>query len=421
MTFFARPDLSNQQFKQLNGSVLTLSGTTQIATVTGLTLSNGSGNYIPIGADNDSGTPTHGMVLGFDSVKNRIRLMDISGGTGTGVYLGLSPTTTTVGGLDENTDIYGSGFTTILERILVPTVEPIVIEPSQTFNISPSTTVFEVGHIFNTTSTTNFCRGSVTPEYDSGGTCVSSSSPRSGIPFEYVYSGTLEGTTKTFNFTGSTRNRKITPEPRIGLGNNSWISCVRYYSGETVYDSSGGEFMNGLTSGHTQSSRNFNGIFPYYWGKWATTTSTPAGASRPSNADIESCINCLNELRATSPSTQTEWICNGNTTCIVVASSSGDINVNWDSNSEDYIWFAVHESNPLKTCWFVNESNRGLIGGAVTPGGNLFPSPDDTNNLESMKWDVVLTNPSSSGCQTFKLYVSNYQSSFVSSMQIRNS
>ena len=35
MPFFARPDLSNEQFKQLSGSTLTLSGTTQIANPVG--------------------------------------------------------------------------------------------------------------------------------------------------------------------------------------------------------------------------------------------------------------------------------------------------------------------------------------------------------------------------------------------------
>jgi hypothetical protein len=48
MSFFTRPDLSDISFKQLNDSVLTLSGTTRYNNITGLTINDGTGNYIPI-------------------------------------------------------------------------------------------------------------------------------------------------------------------------------------------------------------------------------------------------------------------------------------------------------------------------------------------------------------------------------------
>jgi hypothetical protein len=49
MGFFARPNIDNIQFKQLAGTTLTLSGTTQIATSGGLELIDvATSTYIPI-------------------------------------------------------------------------------------------------------------------------------------------------------------------------------------------------------------------------------------------------------------------------------------------------------------------------------------------------------------------------------------
>ena len=54
MTFFARPNLDDIQFKQLTGSTLTLSGQTRIIETNGLTLSDGAGSNIVITAKNAS-------------------------------------------------------------------------------------------------------------------------------------------------------------------------------------------------------------------------------------------------------------------------------------------------------------------------------------------------------------------------------
>ena len=116
MSFFARPDLSNEQFKQLSGSTLTLSGTTQIATVSGLTLTDGVGGYRPIvGAGGNLGD-----VLTLAPDGSTICLMQPTGSGGTGVYLGASPTTCTVGGLPNDTVIFGESIQDILQCILEP-------------------------------------------------------------------------------------------------------------------------------------------------------------------------------------------------------------------------------------------------------------------------------------------------------------
>jgi len=116
MPFFARPDLSDEQFKQLEGSQLTLSGQTRIASTSGLTLTDGSGGYIPIIATG----ATPGNVLTYCNGEITLR----PGGGGGGTYSGATPTTIAVGGLPAGCPIGGMSISDILEDILVPAIGP---------------------------------------------------------------------------------------------------------------------------------------------------------------------------------------------------------------------------------------------------------------------------------------------------------
>lgn len=80
MTFFARPKLDNDQFEQLSGTTLTLNGQTQIATISGFTLSDGNGGNVIITASGASSGTTNN-VLTYDG--NVIKLMtpSLSGDT----------------------------------------------------------------------------------------------------------------------------------------------------------------------------------------------------------------------------------------------------------------------------------------------------------------------------------------------------
>jgi hypothetical protein len=115
MTFFARPILSNQQFKQTSDSVLTLSGQTQIATISGLTLTDGVGGFVPIIATGG----TNGEVLTF---RNGKIVLDTTSVSGDSRYYEASPTTITVGGLTAGSNISGCTISCILKNILVPSV-----------------------------------------------------------------------------------------------------------------------------------------------------------------------------------------------------------------------------------------------------------------------------------------------------------
>ena len=194
MPFFARPDLSDEQFKQLVGSELTLSGQTRIATTSGLTLSDGAGGYVQITADGAASGVTTGYVLTYDDsgAEPIIKLMESAASGGSAVYTCSSPTTVCVGGLPEGSPIYGSGVTTILECILVPTVNPSCAAFFNSLSIDPSTPLtYEVGCQITICAISSFDRGFATPQYC--GTCCYPA----GLPSSHVFNNPFGGASVT--------------------------------------------------------------------------------------------------------------------------------------------------------------------------------------------------------------------------------
>lgn len=81
MAFFSRPNLEDLQFKQTKNSVLSLSGQTRINNWSGLTLTDGDGNYIPITLSGASTATTQGYVLTFINGLVSLQPSSSSGGT----------------------------------------------------------------------------------------------------------------------------------------------------------------------------------------------------------------------------------------------------------------------------------------------------------------------------------------------------
>lgn len=381
MTFFARPDLSNEQFKQLSGSTLTLSGITQINSEDGLQLINSGGTYSSISAT--IGFPgTHVLTLQPDG---SIKLAESTGSGATTVYLGASPTTCTVGGLNAGTPISGCTFQHILQTILVPAQLAVIVNPSISISTTPNplSSFYEVGCQINPfTIQTTYNGGCVTPVYDSGGTQICASGSRTGNPICYVYSGNHIDTIVT---TACTNSFTCTPYSVVA-GSNLFLITVCHQSGNTVYNSCGGIQAPAYTGTTLNTSRTFNGIYPYFYGKVASG-GAPAGTNRPS---------------------ATAALITGGTK--VVSPSTGTITINFGSSADDYIWFAIPNASTSKTCWFVSALNQGNIGGVVSPGGNLFPAFDTVSGVTTTCW----------GGQTYKLYISNYQTAATQPMQLCN-
>lgn len=383
MTFFSRPNLEDLQFKQLISSELTLSGQTRIATVSGLTLAtNNIGGNIIITAEGATGSTAYGQVLTYDGVSGKIKLMP-SAASGDTMYNPpyKSPASITLGGISGGTTITGRTISSILEELLVPTVNPTLTAPSSTFIISPLTTVVEVGSVLRITGCTTFNRGCINPQY------TSACSQRSGLPksYDYIAFG-VTCSPITPSPAGSLCNSIIFSAYTATTGNNIISATVEYYSGATPKNSAGGTYLSGLTSGSTTPIlRTISGIYPYFYGK--VTCSAPAGVGRP---------------------TATAIMVTGGTKCVLA--STGTICINFNTAINDYIWFGVPSSSTIKTCWYTSALNNGSIGGAVSAGGNLFPAHTVVTNVKTTYW---------SG-QTYNVYVSNYQTAINTIMELRN-
>ncbi len=382
MSFFSRPELSNIQFKQLEGSELTLSGQTQIATTTGLTLMDGIGGYIPIVATGAS----NNYVLTYDGSENIIKLKESSASGGTGIYDCASPTTCTVGGLLEGTPIYNCCVNDILQCILVPTLYPTLTDPTiSSFIINPSNIIYEMGSTPTISGITCFNAGCINPQYTSASDCRSNGTRCysylvKGLPYECI--------------TNSSNNIYSFGTINIDSPNNLLSATVFYCDGVQPYDSSGAPYSSPLSGGSTSPSQiNIFGLYPWYWGI-ESSGGEASGVNRPSSECIKSLIT-------------------GGTANKCVANSNETLCINFNSTSDDYLWFATPSASTTKTCWYESALNNGQIGGSITPGGNLFPD----HLLES---EICSPSPAWGG-QTYKIYVSNYQSASDGTIELRNS
>lgn len=86
----------------------------------------------------------------------------------------------------------------------------------------------------------------------------------------------------------------------------------------------------------------------------------------------------------------------------VLQSAANSIAANFNASNAEYLWFAHLASAATKTTWYVNALNNGSIGGST----NLFGSPSTVSLTETL-WNA-----------SYKLYMSNYQTSSTSTMTI---
>jgi len=387
MAFFARPNLDNTQFKQCKSSNadqhLTLSGQTQIATISGLTLATGTTNSTGvIVTASGASSAFNNYVLTYDAPENVIKLKQSSASGATGIYDGASPTTCTVGGLPAGTSIFNNCIVDIIQCMVAPTVPPILAAPSiSSFTLNPNTTLYEAGSSVSLSATACFDLGCIDPLYTGATpTCEDRSYGVSGYTFtcqSVPLSGFLAGSALqcTYNY-GS---------QGIGLGSNTFGVCVNYCCGPQPYYSdcvstsgSSGQ-LNPLPAGFCVSTRIITGIYPVYYGKLTS-------ASRPA---------VTNELIT------------GGTK--VVTTSTGTVTVDFDSCSE-YTWLAIPSgATNSKTCWYVNASNNGCIASSPT---DKYPD------------ECIINIDSGQGCWTgvnYKVYMSKVNWSDPDPIQFRNS
>lgn len=302
-----------------------------------------------------------------------------TGGTGGNqTYSGDSPSNVTVGALSAGTTLTGRSITSILEEMLITTIEPNIIAPSNNFTYNASST-YEYGCVIDIDFEATFDRGCI----DLDG---SFQNYRSGDPNCYYLDG--PGLPTGVSTTSLSNCQSITGYT-ISSSTQNWNSCVGYDCGPQPLDSDGNPYCSPLPSGVTGAETvSVSGIYPYYYGTVASG-GAPAGSNRPSSDN--------------------DLITGGTK---VLANSNGTLNINFNSSTDDYLWFAIPTGSTSKTCWYINALNNGSIGGTVSPGGNLFPDFDTVSACSAQGcWSNV----------NYKVYVSNYQSEVTSIMELRNS
>ncbi len=361
MPFFARPDLSNEQFKQLSGSTLTLSGTTRIAKIGGLEFIDEYGTPIPVII---TGASDSKVLTYYDG-----NLILMSGGTGsTGLlYPYVESATTTVGGLCAGQNLYGVQVVDILHDILVPTLCPSLIMPSSTFTISclptTSTGFYEVGTYICVTGCSTFCRGCVNPAYCC--TLGDGSDKRSGLPSAYSYTYWAGTVNSSASLVCPYTNTFIFMPLSATTATNYSISERTFYSAATnnVLKSDGSCWCSPLPSGCTSAiNRSITSMYPYFYG---VSDSVPVAGSA-------------------LLSTGTKCVC----------LSNGNVPINFNA-IDKYLWLAI-PSGTTKVRWTGSNS---VTNTESIPGG-----------LFSAKSTVSVNSPSScwSG-RNYDFYISNYK------------
>lgn len=276
-----------------------------------------------------------------------------------------SLSTIQVGGLQPTTlgNLKSKSLNKIVEEIVAPTINPTLIAPSHTFTSFPvNNSELEVGSQLDITFTSNFDRGSISPQF------TSASNFRSGNPVKYNYFGVgLSHSVNSFLVDQQTLNNYT-----LLQGNNIWENSVEYLGGVQPKNNKGENFSNPLPSGVTnKKSVNIIGIYPYFWLKSDNLLTPDIVKSRIENEIANK----------------------------VVANSNGDITINFNANQQ-YLAFAIPFNYPIKTKWQGTNSisNTGIIGGIN--GVNLFSNPE-IRTINSQLW---------SGVQ-YRIYICEYKTS----------
>ena len=299
-------------------------------------------------------------------------------------YTLASPSNIEVGGVPIGTVLTGRTLEDIIEDMLVTVFFPTLVNPNNAFS-DDAANIQEVGVTAATINyTATFDRGLITPPYGTSGF-------RSGIPTGYTYTGT------DLNFSvasSSLSDVQAITGYTILAGTQTWTNTVDYTEGEQPKDSEGNNYLSPLPSGTTGSkSLSITGIYPWFYGTFASGGAV-AGANRPS---------------------PDQTLINGGTK--VVAGSNGTIAVNnFAATGDDYVWFAIPSASADKFVWYVNALSNGTIGGAVSAGGNLFPSPA----IDSAA-GISINSPTGlwSGIN-YDIYIANKQQA-ATYMEFRNS
>ena len=197
-------------------------------------------------------TSTTGWVLPYEGY---IITSGGSSGSGNEYYTGKTPSTIDLGGISSGTVLTGKTYTQLFQELLVPTINPVLSNPSNSFTDNAAS-LYEIGcSIPSITFTSSFNRGSITLD-------GSFQNYRAGLPNTHCFSGTdLTTIVPSTNLSESqTINNYM-----VLQGIQTWGACVAYDQGPQPLDSNGDPYSTPLPSGTTSAkTQRFEGVYPIF-------------------------------------------------------------------------------------------------------------------------------------------------------------
>jgi hypothetical protein len=288
-----------------------------------------------------------------------------------GTYNLQSPAAICVGGICVGTVLTGKTAFQLFEELLVPTLNPAFVAPSEGSSISPSG-IFEIGCNIGTLCVTGtFSRGSISPAYGTDGF-------RSGPATCYVFTGCQIGGSYACNCSSLTK----CATGYVVCASQTWTVSTCFSAGCQPKDSKGGNYGSICGPGQTGAgSVTITGIYPYYYGKLTS-------GSRPAVTNALVTTGCLAKC---------------------VLGSTGTVTVNFNSSASEYTWLAIPQTSTSKICWYVNALDNGKICSAP---GDKYPD------------ECIIAITSAEGCWAgvnYKVYMSGAVGAISAPMEFRNS
>jgi hypothetical protein len=288
-----------------------------------------------------------------------------------GTYNLQSPAAICVGGISVGTVLTGKTAFQLFEELLVPTLYPAFVAPSESASISPSGT-FEIGcNITTLCITGTFNRGTISPAYGTDGF-------RSGLATCYVFTGCQIASSYVCNASSLTK----CATSYVVCASQTWTVSTCFSAGCQPKDSKGGNYGSVCGPGQTSApTATITGIYPYYYGKLTS-------GSRPAVTNALVTAGCLAKC---------------------VLNSTGTVTVSFGSSASEYTWLAIPQTSTSKICWYVNALDNGKINNVL---GDKYPD------------ECVIAITSAEGCWTginYKVYMSGAVGAISAPMEFRNS
>jgi len=278
-----------------------------------------------------------------------------------------------VGGIDDGeTVVAGTNLQDLFEKLLITIYDPTFTSPSFSLTDSISNSQ-EVGTTISVPLTFTFDRGSINGDNLIGNAWDPNAIQdfRAGASTSYTINGTNQvGNTLTVN------SHIVQP------GNNDFFGTVTYNQGPQPLSSDGNNFGPPYPGGTSPvQSTSHTGYYPYFYGTAAT---------------FQEVNDVITNIEA------------GNGTK-VVASGDGTLTLNVGT-SQQFVWFAIPSTSPLKVSWYEDGLNQGDIGAPGDPlvaNGDLFvafTNDDDFYEIDSpdgywtnILYTIYLMKPTTAG------------------------